>query len=265
MPCGLARRWTALSTVLKRSLNVRPSLVEPKAAIVGSREEDCIAALDSLPDDVLGLIIVACGDGHLFMPELGSVSGLNCCKSVLKQLHRLRPLVCMQIRSLSVAQRLTHITCSPWRIVLAYTGELTAAAVEEAARGRVRSINMRNRTLLPAVAERVVPELLGAGCSLLDLKLEGVRLDSSWVEVFGEAAVCSEVLTELQIDGCRLRGPLPELKLPALQSLFMYRNQLTGDLKPLLGCIKALQVSGLGVPQHNTPVRTRIRQASSGR
>lgn len=77
----------------------------------------------------------------------------------------------MQIRSLSVAQRLTHTTGSPWRIVLAYTGELTAAAVEEAARGRVRSINMRNRTLLPAVAKRVVPELLGAGCSLLDLKL----------------------------------------------------------------------------------------------
>ena len=238
-------RWIALSTVLKRSLHVRPSLVEPKAAIVGSREdpleEDCIAALDSLPDDVLGLIIVACGDGHLFLPELGSVSGLNCCKCVVKQLHRLRPLVCMQIRSLSITQRLTHITGSPWRIVLAYTGELTAAAVEEAARGRVRSINMRNRTLLPAVAERVVPELLGAGCSLLDLKLEGVRLDSSWVEMFGEAAVCSEVLTELQMDGCRLQGPLPELKLPALQSLFMYRNQLTGDLKPLLGC-KALQV-----------------------
>ena len=238
-------RWIALSTVLKRSLHVRPSLVEPKAAIVGSREdpleEDFIAALDSLPDDVLGLIIVACGGGHLFLPELGSVSGLNCCKCVVKQLHRLRPLVCMQIRSLSITQRLIHITGSPWRIVLAYTGELTAAAVEEAARGRVRSINMRSRTLLPAVAKRVVPELLGAGCSLLDLKLEGVRLDSSWVEMFGEAAVCSEVLTELQMDGCRLRGPLPELKLPALQSLFMYRNQLTGDLKPLLGC-KALQV-----------------------
>ena len=59
-------RWTALSTVLKRSLHVRPSLVEPKAAIVGSTEEsleeDFIAALDSLPDDVLGLIIVVCGN-----------------------------------------------------------------------------------------------------------------------------------------------------------------------------------------------------------
>ena len=81
-------RWIALSTVLKRSLHVRPSLVEPKAAIVGSREdpleEDFIAALDSLPDDVLGLIIVACGNGHLFLPELGSVSGLNCCKCVLR-------------------------------------------------------------------------------------------------------------------------------------------------------------------------------------
>ena len=196
-----------------------------------------MAALDALPDDVLLLIVAACSDGRLASPELDAVSGLNCvCKDVLQQLHRLRPIVRLQIRSVQIVQRLRHITRSPWRIVLAYTGELTAAVVEEAVRGHVLSINMRRATLAPAVAERIVPELLGAGCSLLDLKLEGVRLDNSWVAVFGEAAVCSEVLTELQMDGCCLRGPLPELQLPALQSLFMYRNQLTGSLEPLMGC-----------------------------
>ena len=196
-----------------------------------------MASLGALLDDVLLLIIEACSDGHLTLPELDAVRGLGyLCKDVLQQLHRLRPVVRMQVHNLEVAQRLARITHSPWRIVLSYTGVLTEAVVEQATRGRIRSINARRTTLAPAVAARIVPELLGAGCSLLDLKLESVRLDDSWAAAFGEAAVCSKVLTELQIDGCSLRGPLPQLRLPALQALFMYRNALTGGLEPLIGC-----------------------------
>ena len=196
-----------------------------------------MASLGALLDDVLLLIIEACSDGHLTLPELDAVRGLGyLCKDVLQQLHRLRPVVRMQVHNLEVAQRLARITHRPWRIVLSYTGVLTEAVVEQATRGRIRSINARRRTLSPAVAKRVAPELLGAGCSLLDLKLESVRLDDSWAAAFGEAAVCSKVLTELQIDGCSLRGPLPQLRLPALQALFMYRNALTGGLEPLIGC-----------------------------
>ena len=201
--------------------------------------EDSVATLDALPDDVLLQIISACytnGDWQLALTELSAVSGLGClCKDVLQQLHRLRPIVRVQVHSLTAAQRYADADSpTPWRVVLLYTGQLTEAVVEEAVQGRVFSIHVRSAAL--DLAERVVPELLGAGCSLLALKLEFVRLDDSWVTVFGEAAVCSEVLTELQMDDCRLRGPLPELQLPALHSLFLHRNQLTGGLEPLAEC-----------------------------
>jgi len=110
--------------------------------------------------------------------------------------------------------------------------------VDEARRGHVRSIDARRTTLTPAVAKRVVPELLGVGCSLLDLKLEGLQLGvGSWsTAMFGEAAVCSTALLELQLDNCGLSGPLPELNLPALQILWLSRNQMSGGLEPLMRC-----------------------------
>ena len=129
-----------------------------------------------------------------------------------------------------------------------YTGELTEEVVEQAAQGRVRSIDMSRTKLAPAVAKRVVPELLGADCSLLELKLDGVRLNDSWAATFGEAAVCNEVLHELKLDICGLRGPLPELRLPALQGLFLFHNRMTGGLDSLKGC-KALRELDLS---HNT-------------
>ena len=194
-----------------------------------------MAALDMLPDDLMLHIIAACG--RAFPPGLGAVYGLDClCKAVLQQLHRLRPVVRVQVRFLLTRGLSEHLACGPWRIELSYTGRLTAAVVEQASRGRVRSINVPHwPTLAPAVAKRVVPELLGAGCSLLGLKLEGVVL-STWAATFGEAVVGSEVLHELQIDGCRLRGPLPELRLQALQRLNISDNLLTGGLEPLQAC-----------------------------
>ena len=110
------------------------------------------------------------------------------------------------------------------------------------------------------VAKRVVPELLGAGCSLLDLKLEGLQLGSaalqvgvgSWTATFGEAAVCSTALLELQLDDCGLLGPLPELDLPALQILWMSNNHFSGDLVPLKRCT-ALQELDLSHNQSGSP------------
>ena len=120
--------------------------------------------------------------------------------------------------------------------------EIKAAVLEQARQGRVRSIVTRFRTPAPAVARRVVPELLGAGCSLLELDLSRLglhgmnELNGTWARFFGEAAVCSAVLRRLHLRYCGLQGPLPELRLPALQELHLNGNQLTGGLEPLSGC-----------------------------
>ena len=227
--------------------------------------EDIVAALNTLPDDMLLQIIVACSDGYINeVPELDAVSGLgSLCKDVLQQLQRLRPIVCVQIRSLTAAQRQADGPC--WRVVLLYTGEMTEAVVEEAVRGRVLSINM-SRTklvqgrgfLLPEVARRVVPELLGAGCSLLELNLDGVRLNSTWEATFGVAAVCSDVLHELKMDICGLQGPMPEMRLPALQALFLFHNRLTGGLEPLAGCTALIEID----LSHNQRAVSSLSQAS---
>ena len=84
-------------------------------------------------------IIAACSEAHIAVPELEAVSGLQClCKEVRRQLYRLRPIVRVRVGNLAVAQRfLTH---GLWRVVVWYTGELTAEVVDQAARSRVRSI-----------------------------------------------------------------------------------------------------------------------------
>ena len=187
--------------------------------------------LHTLPDDTLVQVIVACNDSDTGngVPRLESVKGLACSKGLLEQLHRLQPLV--GVKSLAVAP--TH---GPWRVGLLYKGKLTAAMVEQARQGRVRSIDMRCTTLAPAVAKRVVPELLGAGCSLLQLSVVDVKLNGTWASIFGEAAVCSAALRSLRLEGCGLQGPLPELRLPALQVLDLFNNQLSGGLEPLRRC-----------------------------
>ena len=48
--------------------------------------------------------------------------------------------------------------------------------------------------------------------------------------------MCSAALRSLRLEGCRLQGPLPKLKLPALRELDLGDNELTGGLEPLQGC-----------------------------
>merc|ERR1719469_436826 len=149
-----------------------------------ARAKEAAVTLVSLPDDIFEQIIAAsetsaCGirDGVLF----AAVKGLVCSKALLQQLHRLRPLV--GVRSLAVVQRPAH---GPWRVVLLYEGELTAAVLEQARQGRVRSIASARQTSLAISSRLVVPELLGAGCSLLDLDLSCVQLNGTWASIFGE-------------------------------------------------------------------------------
>ena len=73
----------------------------------------------------------------------------------------------------------------------------------------------------------MVPELLGAGCTLLDLSLSCVQLNTTWPATFGEVAMYSTVLRRLSLIFCGLQGPLPELRLPALQVLDLPENDLT--------------------------------------
>merc|ERR1719424_2473478 len=120
--------------------------------------------------------------------------------------------------------------------------------MDQARRGKMHFISSHHTKLAKSVAERVAPELLGAGCKLLELDLIGVSLDGTWVETLGEAAVCSKVLRELWLGKCKLRGPLPVMRLPALQLLNLTDNNLRGGLEVLKGCV-ALRVLHLNLNQ----------------
>ena len=188
--------------------------------------------LVSLPANAFQQVIAACSFTEDGVPLFDTVKGLGCVsKGMRQQLHQLRPLVGVQ--SLAVMQRPAH---DPWRVSLLYEGWLTEAVLEQARQGRVRSISTTGFIGVPAVVRRAVPELLGEGCSLLELGVSRVQLFGTWAEIFGEAAVCSAVLRRLRLESCGLRGPLPELRLPALQELLLCDNQLTGSLEPLRGC-----------------------------
>ena len=216
-----------------------------------------------MPDDAFLLVIAACEpktfrnvQGYLVeetkfdVPLLKEVMGLGCVsKGMRQQLYRLQPLV--GVESLAVVQRPAH---GPWCVTLLYDGTLTEAVVEQARQGRVRSISVATQkrgpyskeaahVVAPAVARRVVPDLLGAGCSVLDLGMSMVVLDDTWASAFGEAAVCSAVLRSLHLEETGLRGPLPELRLPALQTLTMDENQFNGGLEPLRGCTALRELS----------------------
>ena len=204
-----------------------------EAWVDGVWADEAWANLDTMPDDLFRKVIAACGESYQSATNFGgtnfgwhpphfeAVKGLGCVsKGMREQLRRLQPLV--DVQSLAVVERPAH---GPWRVSLSYSGELTEAVVEQARQGRVRSITMRETSLTPAVVRRVVPELLG--CSLLQLDLQGLQLDDTWVSAFGEAAVCSATLLSLTLMNC-FRGPLPELRLPQVQELCMEYNSLTG-------------------------------------
>ena len=214
-------------------------------------------ALDSLPDEMLQHVLTAFtfaftnsatseDDG---IPAFEELKGLGCVsKGMLQQLHRLRPLV--GVLNLAVVQLPAH---GPWRPMLLYKGELTEAVVEQVRQGRVCSIKAvqpfsrldgsestppyGTLSLTRVVARRVVPDMLGADCSLLQLDMSfSVQLDGTWTARFGKKVLCSAVLRGLMMEQCGLRGPLPELRLPALQVLQLPYNNLTGGLEPLQGC-----------------------------
>ena len=204
--------------------------------------------LASLPDEMLLLVIKACNEpirvcnGLPLFEHVKGLAGLS--KGVQQQLHRLRPLV--GVPSLAVMQRPAH---GPWRVMLQHRHKLTKAVVQLAQQGRVHSIHYgkdydkpQQRTLLaPSVAKRVVPALLGEGCSLFEFSLLGVELNGTWATSLGEQPVCSAVLLRLYLFQCGLSGPLPSLRLPALQCLDLSFNRLTGE--PLSACTSLRDLS----------------------
>ena len=92
--------------------------------------------------------------------------------------------------------------------MLLYEGELTVAVVKQARQGPVHSIDSpagKPRLQVSSIdagrtsLKCMVPGLLGASCSLLELGLNGVQLNGTWAATFGEAAVCSTVLRSLHL------------------------------------------------------------------
>ena len=87
--------------------------------------------LTSLPDDALQLVIVACSNTvrpftAYGVPHFMAVKGLACSEALLRQLHRLQPLV--GVRRLAAVQRAAPLppplSC-PWRFVLLYEDRLS--------------------------------------------------------------------------------------------------------------------------------------------
>ena len=216
-----------------------------------SQAAAAVLTLTSLPDDAFHQVIMAlCIPDTWGPPLFEAVKELAyLSKGVLQQLHRLRPLV--GVTSLAVVERPAH---GPWCVTLIYGGELTEEVVEQARQGRVRSIDVNqppaNSVEQQAwLARRMVPDLLGEGCSLLELFMGFYFVNGTWAATFGEGAVSSAVLRKLCLDSCGLKGPFPELRLPALEVLDLSHNRLSGGLNLLQSCTAlrflALSLNGL--------------------
>ena len=97
------------------------------------RADAAAVTLSSLPDDAFQQVIEAFADIRGSVPFFDTVQSLGCVsKGIRQQLYRLQPLV--GVTNLSVVQRPAH---GPWRVVLFYSGRLTAAVFEQARLGRV--------------------------------------------------------------------------------------------------------------------------------
>ena len=56
--------------------------------------------------------------------------------------------------------------------------------------------------IAPTVAKRIVPELLGAGCSLLELKLEGIQVGKYDVSINTDTRSITYLLPAYQASEC---------------------------------------------------------------
>ena len=261
--CPLERRGSAEQLEALRQCELRLQQLEAEKAAphdepmrephshdsAKARMEMCSQAsvgptLVTLSDEAFSHVFAACSRFDHDMPLFDAVKGLACvCKGMLLQLHRLRPLVGVMslaaVHRQGARSRRVRVTEGPWRVTLLYKGKLTLPVVKLAWQGRVHSIDARfcpsHTSLAVALTRRTVPMLMCKGCSLIELDVSGVRLNGTWASAFGEVAEGSAVLRRLRLSGCGLRGPLPDLRLPALQTLDMSCNELTGGLEPLQG------------------------------
>ena len=102
------------------------------------------------------------------------------------------------------------------------------------------------------------------GRSLLGRFVVRLKLKGTWDSTFGGAAVGSTALRKLRVTGgpgsSGLRGPLPELRLPALQELDLGQNQFTGGLEPLKFCtgLQTLNCNGNRLTGGLEPLRNCI-------
>ena len=200
----------------------------------------------------------------------------------------------MGAQSIAVVQRSTQpcfAAFHPWRVVLLYKAHCSRpvspsdldAMFVLARQGRVHSIDAscreytglqtsmqahEIRALFRRRLHRVVPDLLCAGRSLLELDLSFMpKLKGTWDSTFGGAAVGSTALRKLRVTGgpgsSGLRGPLPELRLPALQELDLRARtkKIPGGLEPLKFCtgLQTLNCNGNRLTGGLEPLRNFFR------
>jgi hypothetical protein len=214
-------------------------------------EQDPAAALDTLPDDHLLHIVVACGGEWLLgVPELHgrgerSWQPVQRCLGAALSIGYI-PSCTPRVQAGPQPPRNNG---APHSLPVAMRAAVHGRANGDS-RGRSRGRSAARARALdrraphhadPGGGEARGPGatwrgLLAARPQARGLATRGWPRGARQSAMFGEAAVCSTALLELQLDDCGLSGPLPELNLPALQILWLSRNQMSGGLEPLMRC-----------------------------